>query len=297
VVISASRRTDIAAFYADWFINRVRAGWCRVPNPFNSRQISEISLRPTDVDAFVFWSKDPRPLLPHLDELDRLGYAYYFLFTLNDYPREIEPRVPGLETRVTAFKELSERIGSGRVVWRYDPIIISTVTPYSYHEERFTALCGELAGLTRRVIVSLVDYYRKTERRLSRLETDRFEFDRKAAQRTETRALFERMSRTALAHGLEIQTCAQLDDFSNEGVPAGSCIDAGLLARLGRPVPAKKDKGQRDACLCVESRDIGVNNTCLHGCRYCYATRDHALAMRRHAAHDQRGAALYEAGA
>jgi hypothetical protein len=297
VVISASRRTDIPAFYADWFINRVRAGWCRVPNPFNSRQISEISLRPADVDAFVFWSKDPRPLIPYLDELDRLGYVYYFLFTLNDYPADLEPGVPDLDTRVATFRKLSERLGSDRVVWRYDPIIISTATTHQYHQKRFEALCGILAGSTRRVIVSLVDYYRKTERRLSKIEMDGLEFDRDAAARPETRALLAAMSRTARDHGIEIQACAQAEDFPDEGVPAGSCIDAALIARLDRPVPAKKDKGQREACLCIDSRDIGVNDTCLHGCRYCYATRDHDLAVRRHAAHDERGAALYSAGA
>jgi DNA repair photolyase len=296
VVISASRRTDIPAFYADWFMNRVREGWCSVPNPFNSNQISEISLRPDDVEAIVFWSKNPQPILGHLDELDQRGFLYYFLITLNDYPAIIEPGVPKLPARVASFKQLAEKLGSERVVWRYDPIIISTATPYSYQAERFGDLCRVLAGSTRRVIISLVDYYRKTERRLSEIETNELRFDRDAAARPETRELLSEMSRVAGDHGIEIQSCAQSEDFSDVGVPAGSCIDGELIRRLGREVRQTKAKGQRDACRCIESRDIGINDTCIHGCRYCYATRNHDVASRRHAEHKPEGAALWDGG-
>jgi hypothetical protein len=133
MIISASRRTDIPAFYAEWFIKRIRAGFCIVPNPMNAKQTPIISLRPEDVDAIVFWSKNPSPLLPYLNELDQRGFNYYFQFTLNDYPRALEPNVPYLNTRLQIFKELSERIGSSRVVWRYDPIVISNFTDYQFH--------------------------------------------------------------------------------------------------------------------------------------------------------------------
>ncbi len=293
MVISASRRTDIPCFYADWLMNRIREGRCRIPNPFNPNQISEISLRPADVDAIVFWSKNPQPIFEHLDELDRRGFLYYFLVTLNDYPAILEPGVPERAARVEAFVQLAENLGNKRVVWRYDPIIISTATPFGYHKERFGELCRLLAGSTRRVIVSLVDFYKKTERRLSEIETGGLEFDREAAGRPETRDLLAWMSRMAADNGIEIQACAQREDFDAVGVPAGSCIDGELLRELGAAIHPKKDNGQRDACRCVESRDIGVNDTCIHGCRYCYATRNHDLAVRRHAEHDSRAAALW----
>lgn len=293
MVISASRRTDIPAFYSEWFMNRIREGQCRVPNPFNPNQISNISLQPADVDAIVFWSKNPRPIFEYLEELDRRGFLYYFLITLNDYPAGIEPGVPERPDRVEAFLHLAERLGKQRVVWRYDPIIISTATPYSYHQERFEELCGLLAGSTRRVIISLLDYYRKTDRRLSEIETGGLGFDRGAAERNGTRDLLSEMSRTAAANGLEIQSCAQREDFDAVGVPAGSCIDGELLRGLGAKIQLKKDKGQRVPCRCVESRDIGVNDTCIHGCRYCYATRNHDFAVQRHAEHDPRAAALW----
>ncbi|UCG52012.1 MAG: DUF1848 domain-containing protein [Candidatus Latescibacterota bacterium] len=293
MIISASRRTDIPAFYSRWFMNRVRQGFCLVPNPFNTKQISRVTLAPGDVDALVFWSKDPEPMLEHLPELDRLGFAYYFLFTLNDYPDDLEPKVPGLSRRLATFKRLSKRLGPDRVIWRYDPIVISTATSHEYHRNRFASLTRELSGFTRRVIVSLVNYYRKTDRRLSRLEQAGITFERNVANLTETRRLLEFMSWTASHEGMEIQSCAEEEDYSAGGVKPGSCIDAELIHRLGRTVSPKKDPGQRDSCRCVISRDIGVPDTCLHGCRYCYATRNNELAQKRHAEHDPDSSVLW----
>ena len=293
MIVSASRRTDIPAFFAPWFMNRVRAGYCLVPNPFNPKQVSRVSLLPEDVDAFVFWSKNPQPMIEHLPELDSLGYAYYFLFTLNDYPIELEPKLPALARRLATFKTLSERLGPDRVVWRYDPIVISTATPHDYHRERFSRLSRELSGYTRRVIVSIVHFYRKTDRRLSELEPNGIRFDRGAGGRPETVALLAHMGGVAAAHGMRIQSCAQEQDYTGAGVSPGACIDVGLVSLLGRPAPHDKDPGQRAACRCVVSRDIGVNDTCLHGCRYCYATRDNELAPQRFTTYDPLSPALW----
>ncbi len=293
MIVSASRRTDIPAFFAPWFMNRVRAGYCLVPNPFNSKQVSRISLLPEDIDAFVFWSKNPQPMIEHLPELDSRGYAYYFLFTLNDYPLWLEPKLPALARRLATFKILSERLGSDRAVWRYDPIVISTATPHEYHRERFSRLSRELSSYTRRVVVSIVHFYRKTDRRLSELERNGIRFDRDAGRRPETLALLSHMSATAAAHGMQIQSCAQERDYAGAGVPPGACIDAGLIGLLGRPAPHDKDPGQRAACRCVVSRDIGVNDTCLHGCPYCYATSNNELASLRFSTHDPLAPALW----
>jgi len=286
VIISASRRTDIAAFYSDWFMNRVRQGFCLVPNPFNAKQISKVSLRPEDVDAIVFWSKNPKPMLGHLRKLNTDGFMYFFQFTLNDYPSEFEPHVPSLQQRIDTFARLADAIGPDRVIWRYDPIIVSSLTPYAFHVERFGRLADELAASTRRVVISIVDYYHKTNRRFAPLEKQGVLFDRKAATSDQIRRLLATMSDCARSHGLEIQSCAEEEDFTSVGVPPGSCVDGALLGRLGRPVPMTKDPGQRSSCRCVASRDIGVTDTCLHGCRYCYATRSTEFARKRHGDHD-----------
>src|SRR4030042_4778791 len=178
MIISASRRTDIPAFYSDWFINRIRAGWCFVPNPVNYHQLSFVPLIPEEVAAIVFWSKNPEPLIKHLDDLDRQGYRYYFQFTLNDYPIELEPALPPANVRIETFKQLSERLGSLRVIWRYDPIIISNQTPITYHLKKFSQISESLKGYTNRVMVSFVDYYRKTDSRLEKLHNFGFEFEK-----------------------------------------------------------------------------------------------------------------------
>ncbi len=286
MIISASRRTDIPAFYSAWLINRIRAGFCLVPNPFNSKQISRISLAPEDVDAFVFWSKNPKPMLGVLSELTDRGFIYYFQFTLNNYPHVLEPSVPVLETRLNTFHELAHLLGPARVVWRYDPIIITRATNYDFHAAVFEQLAGSLRGATFRVVVSVVDLYRKTDRRMSRLKEDAFEIDPDAGNSPRMFQLLSHISRVAHAAGMSPFSCAEDRDFSLAGVRPGSCIDCDLIASLGGHVTTKKDPGQRPACRCVISRDIGISDTCIHGCPYCYATRNSRMARQRHSEHD-----------
>lgn len=292
MIISASRRTDIPAFYSEWFMNRVREGYCLVPNPFNPDQVARVSLKPGDVDAIVFWSKDPVPLFPHLGELDRRGYRYYFLFTLNGYGLELEPNLPPVEARVAAFRELSVRLGPERVIWRYDPIVLSNRTGALFHEETFAGLAAGLAGATRRVVVSIVDYYRKTERRLARLAGDGYRFDKGSAAEAHVKALLKCLREIAVGHGIAMQSCAEETDLRDASIAPGSCVDGELLHRLWGVEAPGKDPNQRAACGCVVSKDIGVNDTCLHGCRYCYATRSDAFARARWRRHDPHAPAL-----
>lgn len=287
MIISASRRTDIPALYSEWFMNRIRAGWCAVPNPLNIEQVSRVSLAPREVDCIVFWSKNPAPMLAHLDELDRRGFRYYFHFTLNDYPTQLEPNIPDIADRLKTFLDLSKHIGPLRVVWRYDPVIISNLTPVEFHRERFCSIAERLRGATHCVMVSIVDFYRKTDRRLSRLEQEGFVFDRKSEPSAETAGLLKDLAATADQEGMEIFTCAEERDFSEAGIAAGRCIDEHLMNRVWElGLRYRKDPAQRRLCLCTVSKDIGMNDSCTHGCAYCYSTRDHILAVRRHAEHD-----------
>ena len=291
MIISASRRTDIAAFYMPWFMNRVRAGFCTVPNPMNRRQISRISLAPDEVDAIVFWTRDPRPLLEHLPELDALGYRYYFQSTLLGYPRAIDPKSPAVERSLETFRRLADRLGPERIVWRYDPIFFSDLTPPAYHEEQYARLAVALAGSTRRSVVSVADWYRKLKPRFDALS------ETAAAWKTPTpeqvHQLLAQLATTARKHGMTINSCAEAEDWTDCGVPPGKCVDADMLNQLfGRALNVNKDANQRPACGCVASRDIGMYDTCLFGCSYCYATSSFDRARRLHAAHDPLASAL-----
>jgi len=294
MIISASRRTDIPAWYSQWFMNRIREGWCAVPNPMNMNQVKSVSLNPRSVEAIVFWSKNPKPMMNHLDELKNMGYHYYFQFTLNDYPPEFEPNVPNLEDRINTFKELSRKIGWMSVVWRYDPIIISNMTDYAFHLDKFSTLAEELHGVTKRVVVSIIDYYQKTDRRLSKLEDEGFNFEREADQSKKMEDFLKQIAGIATRHDMEIYSCAEECDYSFVGVPPGSCIDQALINNLwGFNIPYEKDKYQRKACMCHKSTDIGINDTCIHGCRYCYSTRSLEMAERRHNEHDPNSPVLW----
>lgn len=287
MIISASRRTDIPAFYSEWFMNRIRAGWCQVPNPLNYNQLSYISLKPEDVDAIVFWSKNPVPMLNNLGELDSRGFRYYFQFAVNSYPPSLEPNIPSLNERIDTFRKVSDHVGPLRVIWRYDPIIISNQTTPGFHRNQFSEIAVALKGYTRRVMVSIVDYYQKTDRRLSKLEKEGFIFDREAAHTQSIWDLLRDLSLIAKTNEMEIFTCAEEQDFSSAGIPPGSCIDGELLYRLwSLHGHTKKDPTQRAACLCVLSRDIGMNDTCIHGCPYCYSTQNIEIAGRRYSEHN-----------
>jgi hypothetical protein len=294
-IVSISRRTDVPAFYGEWLMSRLRASYVLVPNPYNPRQRSRISLAPDDVDAIVFWTKNPQPLLPRLAEVEEMGHRFYFQFTLNDYPRALEPHLPPRDRRIEIFRELVGTIGPERVVWRYDPIVVSNRTDHRYHLEAFAGLCKQLGRLTRRVVVSVVDFYRKTARNLGRLEREGFRFDADAAQKPEMDDLLLGMASLAREHALEIATCAEQRDFSRLGLKPGSCIDGELVESLwGIHRTWKKDPGQRKRCRCAVSRDIGVFDTCPHGCPYCYATQDTTLARSRFRRHDPGSEVLVE---
>jgi len=294
-IVSASRRTDIPAFYFDWFLNRARAGFCEVPNPFNPRQVRRVSLAPDDADCVVFWTKWPGPLLRRIEELDALGLPYYVLFTLNRYPAELEPGLPGFGERIEAFRALAARIGPERVVWRYDPVILSNRTPHDWHAGNFHEIAAQLLGACRRAIFSLLDYYRKTDRGLKPLEENGWRFVRDADDAPETHRLVSAMAETARRCGMGLQSCAETVDFAADGAAAGRCIDGRLVCRLfGRGGHEDKDPCQRAACGCAVSRDIGAPDTCLHGCPYCYATRDAAAALLRNAQHDPGATMLWQ---
>ncbi len=294
MIISASRRTDIPAFYATWFMNCVRAGACTVPNPFNPRQVSRISLRPEDVEVIVFWTRNARPLMASLDELDARGHRYYFQYTILGYPRLLETKTPPVEAAIETFRQLSERVGPERVIWRYDPILFSSLTDAAFHRKRFAWIAAQLRGCTERVVISVVDVYRKVQSRLRNLVAQGVTIPDQTPERVPGfDGLMHSLVETATRCEMEIVSCAEELDLTGYGVQPGKCIDDALIARIfDLRLDLKKDSGQRDACGCVTSRDIGMYDSCLFGCQYCYATRSFARSAANYAAHDPESPSL-----
>jgi len=296
MIISASRRTDIPAFYSGWFMKRVREGYFYRVNPFNSRQVTGFSLKPEDVDAICFWTKNPRPLMPHLDELDHRGLRYYFQFTLNTYGREFEPHVPPLEERLVTFRELAGRIGPERVVWRYAPVILTSVTPVSWHLEQADRIANLLRDATRRLVFSFYDFYGKGQGRLyAALKGTGITLDDiTAADKTaELQELAQGFRAIADRSGLRILSCSEVMDLSALGIGHGACIDGTLIRELfgGNPT-TRKDRNQRQACRCVESVDMGIYNTCRFRCSYCYANFNEGMIENNLGKHDPNSPAL-----
>ena len=301
MIISASRRTDIPAFYAEWFMHRIREGYCAVPNPFNRNQVARVSLLPEEVDVIVFWTRNPRPLLPHLAELDRRGYRYYFQYTLLDNPRPIDPQSPPVETAIKTFRDLAGMVGPERVIWRYDPIVLSERTPPAFHLQAHARIAEALRGCTRRNVISIVDIYRKAQKRLGQLRAQGIAVAeiKPDAMTPAVGDLLRQLAGTAHANSMEITSCAEESDLQPYGIEPGKCVDDDYIARtFGLRLPAKKDPSQRAACGCVASKDIGMYDSCLFGCQYCYATSSFDTAWRNHAEHDPQSPSLvgwYEA--
>jgi hypothetical protein len=281
MILSASRRTDLPAFYSTWWMNRVRAGFCEVPNPLRPSQVSRVSLEPQDVEAVVFWTRNPLPMLAHLDELETRGLRSIFLVTLIGYPRELDPHCLSVERAVQAFQRLSRRLGPERVVWRYDPLILSPATDADWHRRRFAELARSLRGFTRCCKLSLVDLYPRLARRLRVLEGTPHQI----AAPSPDGALLRDLLRLALENDIRLESCAEeLEAF---GIPAGACLDAAQLGRVfGLRLPRTKDPGQRQACRCAPARDVGVYDSCPAGCVCCYAVRDFNLARLNRRRHD-----------
>jgi hypothetical protein len=300
VIISASRATDVPAFFADWFARRLNAGYCAWVNPFNAHQKMVVGFAKTR--AIVFWSKNPKPLMPYLPLVEDMGIGYYFQFTLNDYRAEgLEPSVPRLEKRIETFHALSERLGPDRAVWRYDPLLIGPTLSVETLLERINTLADQLAGATRKLVVSFadIDAYRKVQSNLGRLGQGYRELT-SAEMAGIAKGLRDLKTRT----GLTVATCAEGLDLAAYGIEHNRCIDDDLLAKLypedsalmahlgrvqddlfAQPGKAKKDQGQRKECGCIVSKDIGAYNTCPHLCTYCYAnsSKESVIAnYRRH---------------
>ena len=317
IIISASRSTDIPAFHTNWFINRLKAGYVVWTNPFNKQQIY-VSFKNTKV--VVFWSKNPKPLIPYLNELDDRGIHYYFQFTLNDYEKEgFEPNVPPLLERIETFKSLSEQIGKEKVIWRFDPLIITPQLSPRDLLKKIWNIGNQIKGYTNKLVFSFVDIkaYRKVQSNLIK-ETSFFtksnieEAELNDVQIMEIVEGLVKIRERWKSEGwaISLATCSEKIDLKQYDIERNRCIDGELMKQifaddkdlvyylnygkisekeslfgietnlLPMNIEKLKDKGQRKDCGCMKSKDIGMYNTCPHYCVYCYANTSKEAVIR-----------------
>ncbi len=279
MIVSASRRTDIPNYYSEWFYNRIKAGFLYVRNPMNIHQVSEIKITPDVVDCIVFWTKNPQPMMGRLDELKE--YSYYFQFTLTGYGKDVELNVPDKKTAmIPIFRDLSDRIGRERVIWRYDPIIFSDKYTAQYHLKAFRSIAEALNGYTDKCVVSFVDIYSKNRKKMENLSS--YDLDE-----GNLRIFAKKLSGIASDNHMKIGSCAEKIELDDCGIVHNCCIDKALIEKItGCRLKAGKDKNQRPECGCVESVDVGTYHTCKNGCAYCYANESEKSVARNASKYD-----------
>lgn len=288
MIVSASYRTDIPAFYARWFLGRLEAGFCRVVNPYGGG-VGEVSLRRGAVDGFVLWTRNIRPLLADLDRVREVA-PFVVQFTATGYPRALESSVIAAEDAVLQLRELRRRFGPRVAVWRYDPIIFTSTTDAAVHRAGFAALARALAGTVDEVVLSVAHPYRKTRRNLDEAAR-RHGFAWHDPPADEKRAVLAGLAAIAADHGLAATLCSQ-PELAVAGLGEARCIDAGRISDVAqRPIGAP-EKGNRPGCRCAQSRDIGAYDTCPHGCVYCYAVADRNRALANFRTHDPEAVGL-----
>ncbi len=295
MIVSASCRTDIPAFYSEWFFQRLKSGYCLVRNPYSGKAY-RVELRPSQVDGFVFWTRNFGPMLNRLSELQDFGRPFVVQYTVTGYPREIEAAVIEPLRAIGQIRDLAERVHPACPVWRYDPILFTTLTPAEYHLENFRDLAGRLKGSTDEVVVSFAQMYAKTRRNLDAAASrGHFEWqDPPAGQKI---ALLCQLAGIAREAGMQLTVCTQ-PELVRKGAPGRNgapgcqgtmearCVDARRLEQIGGFRIAAASKGTRPGCACHESRDIGDYDTCPHGCVYCYAVRHRRIALGNYKSHD-----------
>lgn len=276
MIINASARTDIPAYFSEWLINRLKAGYVYVRNPYYPTQITEYSLNQDVVDSIIFCTKNPRPILPYLNELKK--YHPYFFITITPYGKEIEPQVPRYQEVIQDFQKISKQLGKKSVCLRYDPIFINEIYTVEKHKTYFKEMIEALDGYTEECVISFIDLYAKTKRNFPHIQE---------VTLSQIKELSNAFSEVAQKHHIQLKTCAEDIDLSEYRITQEGCITKKILQDvIGIPVRDQKSQPLRKGCHCYPSRDIGEYNTCMHGCLYCYANEDKKEVNRKYQKHD-----------
>lgn len=277
MIIQTGMRTDIPAFYSKWLVNRIREGYVLVRNPYNEKQVTRYSLSPEVVDLIAFCTKNPAPMLKHMDVLK--SYGQYWFVTITPYGREIEPNVPDKEKVIEDFRKLAGIVGSDSMGWRYDPIFINEKYTVDWHIAQFEEMAAKLSGCTKTCVISFIDIYKKVERN--------FPEARKVCEKDRIR-LGRAFIEIAGKHGMTVRPCAEGGELAEYGADCSGCMtqktfETALHTTLD--VPKQKLNQRNGQCACLLGVDIGAYDTCGHLCRYCYANVHEDMVrenMKRH---------------
>ncbi len=281
MILNVSGRTDIIAFYTDWFLNRYQEGYIDVRNPFYPKQISRIELK--DVDAILFCTKNPLPILKHLDEIKK---PIFFHITLTSYKKDIEPNVPNKKDIIEAIKQISAKIGIENVYLRYDPIFINEKYTIEYHIKAFDRICTLLDGYIKHIIISFLDDYKNVRKNQNIIKP-------KKLTETDYKQIGENLIKSARKHNISIQTCCEDKRLTEYGFLNQDCLSKELAARITGKTKFKKWKARNNKnCNCVEMVDIGVYNSCSHFCKYCYANYDEQKVLENKKKHNPNSSLL-----
>lgn len=276
MIIQSGSRTDIPAFYADWFANRLKEGYVYVRNPFNMTYINKYVLHPSVVDLISFCSKNPAPMLKYLDLLK--PYGMYWYVTITGFGRDIEPNVPDAMEVTETFKKISAFAGIDSMGWRYDPIFLNEKYTRDYHLEKFEQIAKELDGYTNNCVISFIDLYQKVRKNFP---------EAKAVEREDRLYLGENMAKIAKDHGMVLRPCSEGTELEMFGADCSGCMTQPIYEKaVHNTMNFPKGKNARNSCACYLGSDIGMYNTCLHMCRYCYANYDEQTVRENHEKHD-----------
>lgn len=277
MIIQTGMRTDIPAFYSQWFLNRIDEGYVLVRNPYNESQVTRYSLSPEVVDLIGFCTKNPAPMLPHMDRLK--PYGQYWFVTITPYGRDIEPNVPLKEKVMSDFIKLSEMVGGDSVGWRYDPIFIDEKYSVDWHIFQFAKMAEKLAGYTKTCVISFIDIYKKVWRNFP---------EARQVQKQDRLKIGQAFVNIAKEYGMTIRPCAEGDELAQYGADCTGCMTVQTYEtalHIGLDIPKQKNNQRNGQCACFMGVDIGAYDTCGHLCKYCYANANTALVkanMKRH---------------
>ena len=276
MIIQTGSRTDIPAFYADWFAERLKEGFVYVRNPYNMTYVTKYILHPSVVDLISFCSKNPEPMLKYLDLLK--PYGMYWYVTITGYGRDIEPGVPDIPDVIETFRKLSDFAGVDSMGWRYDPIFLDEKYTRDYHLEKFEEIATALDGYTQTAVISFIDIYQKVKKNFP---------EATALEKADRLYLGEHMTRIAKDHGMTLRPCSEGTELAQFGADCSGCMTQPIYEKaLHTKLDCPKSKNARTSCACFLGNDIGMYNTCLHLCKYCYANYDAKTVMDNNARHD-----------
>lgn len=276
MILNTGSRTDIPAYYSEWFYNRIAAGYVLTRNPFNPKAVLEYKLSPEVIDIICFCTKNPYPMLARLDELD--NFKQFWFVTITPYGRDIEPNLPKKQLVIESFQRLADKVGINNISWRYDPILINDKYSVEYHLRAFEQMCKQLAGYTNQCVISFIDLYEKTKRNFPEV---------REVTNEEQELLTSTFVTIASKHDIKIYTCSESEHLAKFGVITEGCMSKRVLeAAVGYNLKVPTKLKTRASCECLLGSDIGMYNTCLHGCKYCYANFDMGLVNQNYQQHN-----------